>query len=432
MPVCRALSLPLVVLVAVAPGAVHAMEGVPQPGKGAELVLLVAPDLAMEPEVRSVTSVCRLVFAYDFALAKLTHFDESRPSSKALAVGGRLAKFLLVDWALVDLAVQAQHEFFGHGWRAREQRLEVSSRFGVPFPYLYLAGPEAGAASRIGARFGAQLVLAEAGGVEANYLAAWQINRDAARRAGQLTLGQLDLYLWEKLYYSAAYFGNPNWRANDLIAYRASLLSLWGGRTGASPESIFEHLELAHLWNYADPTLWSLVYHLLVSHLWHGEREMALPVLRWNGFWGWPASRFNLSPFGAEHYLDLFAGHGEEWVDLYLRVGSSGLARYWGGGLHAKGVRFAGRLVLGAEVDLWDQPAWRGEFGPGAPNNAGINFALDAAVEIGLGLGLTGKLAYKTPGYLMGQPMAEGVYGYLGVIAPAPESWPWPEHAGVP
>jgi hypothetical protein len=45
----------------------------------------------------------------------------------------------------------------------------------------------------------------------------------------------------------------------------------------------------------------------------------------------------------------------------------------------------------------------------------GASFGVYARLAVLGKLGVTGKLAYKTSGFLMGEPVGEGLYGYVGV-----------------
>jgi len=72
---------------------------------------------------------------------------------------------------------------------------------------------------------------------------------------------------------------------------------------------------------------------------------------------------------------------------------------------------------LGAEVDMWSQPetllSVRNAYV--RPQVFGAGGAVTAGVAVVAGFGLMGKLAYKSAGYLQGQPIDEGAYGYLGI-----------------
>jgi hypothetical protein len=193
----------------------------------------------------------------------------------------------------------------------------------------------------------------------------------------------------------------------------------------ADRHDIAQRLRYGYLYNFVDATFWQSAYHLAITYLYEGKRDAKLLTIP---LWGettlYPTTRFNLTPFGAEHYLDLFL-HGRGWtVDVYGRVGSSGLAPYYGGGARALGLRPGLGLSLGAELDVWSQPEMlfeeRNVFD--RPNALGFSAGIDVDWHLYGPLATTAKLAGKTRGHLMGQPLDSGVYGYAGItVAPGPQ-----------
>ncbi|HSO39620.1 MAG TPA: hypothetical protein VLT33_44140, partial [Labilithrix sp.] len=127
--------------------------------------------------------------------------------------------------------------------------------------------------------------------------------------------------------------------------------------------------------------------------------------------------RFGLTPFGAEHYVDVMVGRDRSVVALYGRAGSSGLASYTGAGVRALGLRLGDRVSLGAELDVWSQPQTL--FDDRAvyerPQSRGVNAGATGDVRVYRNVGLTARLAYKTRGYLTGQPIDQGLHGYFGL-----------------
>lgn len=186
--------------------------------------------------------------------------------------------------------------------------------------------------------------------------------------------------------------------------------------TDAERSRIATRLQAAYWFTYADPTFWLSAYHLLVTYLFKGERYAQLPRFHLGGWDIYAATRFNLSPFGAEHYLDVFLGQDGKVVDVYFRAGSTGLATNLGLGARALGFRVKEILSLGGELDIWYQPEilfeHPGVFDPS--NRAGVGVGLYADLKLLRHVGITGKLAYKTRGYVMGQPTDSGIYGYVG------------------
>jgi hypothetical protein len=148
------------------------------------------------------------------------------------------------------------------------------------------------------------------------------------------------------------------------------------------------------------------------------ERVTRMPLPRIGDTTVFPSPRFNLTPFGSEQYLDVFLENEGHFVDLYGRVGTSDLATYWGAGARVLGLEVGRRFTLGGEVDIWQQPQIlfdvRGANADQLPSRFGMNSGLYGDLYLAGDVSVTGKLAVKTPGYVMAQPVDGGVYGYVG------------------
>src|SRR5262249_44657153 len=156
-------------------------------------------------------------------------------------------------------------------------------------------------------------------------------------------------------------------------------------------------LQTAYVWNFLDPTFFFAFYSTFVNKVYSGERYSRMPLPSVGGVVFYPAPRFNLSPFGAEHYLDLFLQRGTVLADLYGRAGSSGLASYTGGGARVLGWKPHKAISLGGEMDVWKQPELlveqRNVYAP--PDEWGVNGGIFGTLNVFGGAGITGKLAYK-------------------------------------
>ncbi len=395
----------------------------------ATLMVVADPAFSMEPGVRTLDSLTPLLFAYDAVLTERLGFDESTPARKAAGIVGRLAKAALVDVPLVELQDTLAHEVFGHGARAREFGQSPVYAFQLPLTYRFLSGPTDYSGITYFVRTGLldSDVPITAAGLEANYFEAYWTEARALRNGGQLHYSELLRYVNEK----ASYL--PRWLAgfppgsggqSDPDEYVDELQRRFNRYTPESRAETARALTRAYAWNAVDPTLWLSVYHLVFTYGYRGERVATLPRFGSGETWLYPGTRFNLSPFGAEHYLDLFAGRGTALVSAYLRVGSSFLASYVGAGARAAGLDVGHGLTLGGEVDVWRQPELLYEYRNAfdgrtlVGGGAAVHFEWRAWKR----LGLVAKLAAKTRGYLMGQPLAAGPYGYLGAsVALGPE-----------
>ncbi len=388
---------------------------------GDEIVLLGDPKLAAEGGVRTVDSLRRALQGYERAFPQLFQPHGSVWLRGAFGVA-RLAKLLLLDVPLVSLEGTFLHEVYGHGARGREGGRTLDYQFRLPFPYSLLAKdgefaaftqPDRGGASRD------EDILFTLGGVEANLFTAQLVLR-RAMVTGRMHTSDALLY-FGKLNYMDSFLASSLERpaasaSNDVSTYVTLLQDRANRPRPQDRQQIARNLRAAYLWNLADPFLLFSAY-AAVRHVVTGERSQPLPTLRAFGVHFWPSLRFNLSPWGAEHYLgvDVRSPKGV-LAEPYVRVGSSGLYRYVGAGFHLEGIE-TGRLRLGADVDVWSQP----QYVQNARNVyqreqvGGLAVAAAVTARVYGPLSLAGKLGVKTDGYVQAQPMAAGVFGFVGV-----------------
>lgn len=394
------------------------------------LVFVAGPKMGVEPTVRSTDSLSRLVYRYEDALPAIP-VDEGTIAGKTAAVIGRGLKLVFLDEPIAELTALASHEVGGHGGRARELELEPTYVFYLPGIYRRIFAPsdhgESGAYTQYlapGVVEGDRALVGTLGGLEANYLHAWWIQARILRSEGWVHHGDLLVYAVSKLAYADSFFSVPESgeSGNDIASYVTGLQDRSNQWRAEDRRRIARHLGAAYLWNVFDPTLLYAVYGTLVSSVWQGKRFSKMPLPSIEGTTVLLSPRFGLTPFGAEHFVDLFLARGGTLVDAYARVGSSGLYDYYGAGARVLGVRAGERVSLGAELDVWRQPEIlldeRAVYAQ--PYRLGMNAGAYADVRVASIVGVTGKLASKTPGYLSGQPLGGGIHGYVGVSL----AWP--------
>jgi hypothetical protein len=209
---------------------------------------------------------------------------------------------------------------------------------------------------------------------------------------------------------------------NDIASYVTHLQDRFNRWRPDDRRAISRRLGAGYVWNLVDPTLFYAVYGTLVANVGQGRPVTKMPLPRIGDTTVLLSPRFALSPFGAEQTLDLFLGQGSGMLDLYGRVVSSGLADAYGVGARVLGIRAGDRTTLGAEIDLWRQPELlldaRGVFD--RPQRLGLNAGAFFDVRVASIFGITGKIASKTPGWVVGQPASGGLHGYLGVSLALP------------
>jgi hypothetical protein len=332
-----------------------------------------------------------------------------------------------VDVTVTQMERLLIHEVFGHGARSQPWGTSPSYSFHTPFPWgLIVQDHSTHGAHTDDAddpfRQRERTLPMLAGGIEAENYSAYRIGLDAVRLDGRFPHSRQLFYLTVKSTYIFSLAAPSHADAatgDDVATYTAALSERFNRWRPSDRESVADHIRYAYIGNFVDPTLWLALYGYVVEYLVRGNTEWRLPMLHAGPVSLYAATRFVLSPFGAEHYLDLFARWRGRTFTVYGRAVSSGLAMAWGAGLKALDLMRIGGLGMGVEIDAWQQPEML--FDPSyvnvfeRPSRGGVSLALDLDWKIAWRLGVTGKLGWKTDGWLMGQPLAEGPYGWVGL-----------------
>jgi len=290
----------------------------PQP----PLVFVADPKLGMEAGIRSVDSVGRVLFRYDELLPRLS-WNETTGVGKAAGVLARTGQLLLVDLPVAEFETMVIHEAFGHGARAVDLGRKPTYSFPLPGLYCIIARTSCIATTAVGVNHDILITL---GGLEAGYLTGYWITLRAVQARGWLHQGDYLVYLYSKLRYFSLQ-STDDYRSGggpDVGTYVTHLQDDFGRQSAEDRTRISSRLRTAALWNLADPILWYSFYAAFARGVWQGERWTKAPIHEASKTTFYTVPRFGLTPFGAEHYVDLFLGRGTSAIALYGRVGSSG------------------------------------------------------------------------------------------------------------
>lgn len=382
------------------------------------------PARGVEAGVLSVHSLGDVISLYDPSLSRLIGWAPRTHAGWLLGIGGRIAQSFFIDVPIAALEEILIHEVFGHGARAQPWGGSPSYSFHLPPPYNWLFGDHSTNLAETSYTPTGQRereIPVTAGGIEAEYYSAYRIGLDAVRLDGHLPHARQLLYITAKVVYLPSFLDplSATRPSDDVGNYVRELAERFNRYRPSDRAAVSDRVRYAYLANYLDPTLWLSVYGYLVEYIGLGRADFRLPMLRAGPVSLYASTRFALSPFGAEHYLDLFGRFRGRSFTVYGRAVSSGLAPAWGMGVKALELVRLGGLGLGVEVDAWAQPEML--FDPSQvyvfdrPQRGGVSLAVDLDWKITGRIGLTGKLAWKTDGWLMGEPLGEGPYGWVGL-----------------
>lgn len=276
-------------------------------------------------------------------------------SQKASARIWRLTELYLGWLPLNYLAVVAQHEVFGHGYRMRDinrGRVQVKGySFDTPPPY----GPGGAATSyEIGPHFTTTEQSAVAiAGVESTAILAqlcklkWlESHRIDPRQTVLYLLGQHDLNLYIG---SLKALDDSELHGHDIHGYIQSLNMTYTNHFISAAR-----LRSLSWMNLADPFTFYSIYAWFNYFL--TGKETQIPMIPLYGLKYLPTFRLGLTPFGPEIFFENYLLQGTRPIYFYLVGGSHSDNRYGGVGFYAPRIWALQKWNLGFRFDGWWQP----------------------------------------------------------------------------
>ncbi len=255
-----------------------------------------------------------------------------------------------------------RHEYYGHGSRAREYRLEKS--YDLPFHWPVSMGGFFNATG-IPSKGDESFMLTTAGMESGTYF---------AYKYQKLFLSDPDFagrhffyYLFSKgdlLYY--AYKTNSEHLASGDIDKNSDIHGYYVNLDNKYPsENILACYEETNRLTYQaaasvyDLTLFGIVNFFEISgRVLHGENDFSLHMPNWKLFGRrfLPGTRAALTPWGVEYYLDMYFLQDNNSVNtFYVRQSDRYLENFWGGGFELDKLEIAGGFSYG--LGLCFQPA---------------------------------------------------------------------------
>ncbi len=337
-------------------------------------------------------------------------FEEENLFTRLLSIAYRLGKYTYLDWPAAAYLDVAQHELFGHGYRARAAGYE-DIRFEVAMPppygrgdgltvYSYPAGYRPG--------MDENLSMAMAGIEAEDILAQKQRNRF-------LREGSMDYH--GSLLYLAASMGLSDYvAATDTVDINSSNdLSKWlyfanwkAGRVlGVDSWISLSDLKEGSRLAYADPFFWYAAW-TAGRYLWNGSMRWRQPMIPLGPVRWLPSLGYRLSPFGGQYLAENLLTLGPRAATLRAVWGGGGLGSSWGADAEAQNlVRWHG-WSLDAALRAWGQPPLRPdvrdprppearEFGAGL-SAAAVSPALFPRFPLRAAAGFSTKRAGYVPG----------------------------------
>ena len=371
----------------------------------------------------NLLSIHQVIYQFSNQHLKTTYWDESSFKGKALGIGYRLTKTILLDYQVDYLAHLYQHEVFGHGYRFREYGFEDNSYNINAFLPYGSSGGFAAWGTRQGGRLGVhENIAVSSGGMEASTILAkalrnrWLFEGEINYRESLLyisTFNDYTGYIW-----STRLFDRDN-AGNDVNRYLRQVNVSYGFPNEALYALSLNDISNRALVNFANTFQLFALYTYLKTYLYDAEETFEYPMISINELEYLPAIRFGLTPFGSEFIFENFIKTDKEIAKLEFRIGDQILDQFWGGGI-AVHKSFSEQLQLGISVDGWQQPAielsegfstfWtESGFGGRVLGEISLHTKNDFPI------GLYSQFGYKTTGFIEGEQLDKGLILRLGL-----------------
>jgi hypothetical protein len=347
---------------------------------------------------------------------------------RSINVAYRTAKLLLFDRPQEEWLMVANHELFGHGGRVRELFDGfVKYRLDPPAPFGRGGGATFYQLTRDYGILDVQAI--SVCGMEANGVAAEQIARLVFRRGEWSPRTALRYVIFEldAFEYIQKTDDEPERAGHDV----SDFLQNYNDVAEAVSASVItpRMLRRRSLLSLANPVLASAVFgigrYLVTGRT--DARVLAIPIRSLRVM---PALRYRLAPYGPEWSLTTDVESSGRIGQIVVRSAQAPNATPWGLGLTYTGVA-VGNWVLDVSLDGWRQPPLA--VGPmphfgieligagmewGGRVRARAEAALAPLWSGGRPMTLIVDAALKSPGFLPGEPLAEGLVLRAGIGLP--------------
>jgi len=373
----------------------------------------------------NIVTLHRGLYGLEGKFLKARWFDEDSFGKKAAGMTYRLAKSILVDYALDHLSFLGQHEVFGHGARYREfGYVDNEFTLNLPPPYGngrgwastgHLKKPRiTGPHERLG------MVL---GGSESNAVLSHVLRSNWLQR-GSIHYRESILYILSandlSSYILRTRYNLRGEGGNDVLNYLRTLNSQHGYFLEENHKLTLDDLAARAWINMLDPFLYFSLYAYFKTYLWSGDESVPVPMIKWGGARYLPSFHLGLTPFGPEYYFENLVVKNGRIYDVYLRYGNPTFHKFWGMGAHVMNLVKGARISLDARVDIWNQPPLLLGGERMTETGGGWGGSIQGAVYYRLFKNrplfhLTAQAGYKTAGFLKGEQLAGGFILRVGI-----------------
>lgn len=328
-------------------------------------------------------------------------------------IAGRIGKLLFIEGILTSTQMIAQHEVFGHGYRARE--------FHVP-NLRYRVTPWSGWISMNAAKFNQlssnEKIAIMAGGMEGTSVLANRIRtRWFNSSANSIDSREAHLYLNASLDQTMYVLdtkrrGDKTFSAgHDVINY-INEVNHWYQKNAIDTHKLRRKILL----DFVDPYLFYSAYSL-GNYIVEGSQIWEYPMISIGEYQYLPATRIALAPYGPEYQLINFIKGPEQSYIATMRYGNTAGRRSSALGLDVLKLIASDLLFIDAKADIWHQPKMFATTASTAKGHFGAALSLIARYRIAPKVDITGQAGYKTTGYMPGEVLKHSPILRIGFAA---------------
>lgn len=320
----------------------------------------------------------------------------------------RFGKFLF-EGTLSSTLMIIQHEVFGHGARAREFHLPVTS---------YTIRPFSGSTGFLPIQYESlplqERIAITAGGMEATSILANRI-RERWLYADRIDSREANLYLLSSFDQTEYIRSTKNLEkpslGDDVQAY-VTEINTWYGKRVLTVDKLRKRV----LIDYLDPFFYYSLYSIGNYVITGAQIICDFPMIPIGDCRYLPAARLALAPYGPEYQFLNYIKTPEHLIQLSYRWGNTGGQHSRGLNLNVSNVWTSDLLFLDTLLSAWTQPKLFTAHAK--PHNTHFGFAasLIARYQVIDKIAVMGQLGYKTTGFLQGETLKRGVIARIGLV----------------
>jgi hypothetical protein len=321
--------------------------------------------------------------------------------------------FFFTDWLST-----IQHEWNGHGFRAREFNARINRYIIAPF---WAGGPHLDFHKEDLPYYG--ILLEETGGSESNTI----FSRESFRQS--LLNGHFhhyDMYsIALKVDLSLYIFGTPKVGSNEWISPThwgdiVRYIKAFKSKSNVDEQHILKSAHRGAYWSLADPSLLISLFNYTRDYIIRGKAQFKNPMIKIKNIEFLPFTDFHLSPFGFEYYVGSYVKYNKTLFEPYYCWSNGNIdGKSYGLGMNLSNLAHYHNFRFDAGFDLWsqgfnllyyekDDNKYRVKVLSGKIN-------LKTICQINRTFSLLGQVSYKGNGFLLGDPVKRGFNAKIGL-----------------